>query len=71
MLNMNKTLLLNISITSSVFHSVIINSIKIVTYNNVKNIGFIFDDNINFSDQIANVCKSINKIIKNYIKYDQ
>ena len=59
MLNMNKTQLLNISRTSSVFPSVIIDSITIVPYNNVKNLGFIFDDNLNFSDQIANVCKSI------------
>ena len=57
MLNMNKTQLLNISRTSSVFPSVIIDSIIIVPCNNVKNRGFIFDDNLNFSDQIANVCK--------------
>ena len=55
MLNMNKTQLLNISRTSSVFPSVIIDSISIVPCNNVKNLGFIFDDNLNFSDQIANV----------------
>ena len=60
MLNMNKTQILNISRTSSVFPSVIIDSITIVPYNNVKNLGFIFDDNLNFSDQIANVCKSTN-----------
>ena len=57
MLNMNKIQLLNISRTSSVFPSVIIDSIIIVTCNNIKNIGFIFDDNLNFSHQIANVCK--------------
>ena len=60
MLNMNKTQLLNISRTSSVFPSVIIDSIKIVPCNNVKNLGFIFDDNINISDQIDNVCKLTN-----------
>ena len=60
MLNMNKTHLLNISRTSSVFPSIIIDSITIVPCNNVKNLGFIFDDNINFSNQIANVCKSTN-----------
>ena len=38
MLNMNKTQLLNISRTSSVFPSVIIDSITIVTGNNVKNL---------------------------------
>ena len=54
---MNKTKLLNISRKSSVFPSVIIDSITIVPCNNVKNLGFIFDDNLNFSDQIANVCK--------------
>ena len=57
---MNKNQLLNISRISSVFPSVIIDSITIVPCNNVKNIGFIFDDNLNFSDQIANVCKSNN-----------
>ena len=57
---MNETQLLNISRTSSVFPSVIIDSIKIVPCNNVKNLGFIFDDNLHFSDQIANMCKSTN-----------
>ena len=60
MLNMNKTQLLNISRTPSVFPSIIIDSITIVPCNNVKNLGFIFDDNLHFSDQIANVCKSTN-----------
>ena len=60
MLNMNKSQLLNISRTSSFFPSVIIDSITIVPCNNVKNLGFIFDDNLHFSDQIANVCKSTN-----------
>ena len=67
MLNINKTQLLNISKTSSVFPSVIINSITIVPAiipimlgNNVKNLGFIFDDNLNVSDQIANMFKSTN-----------
>ena len=60
MLNMNKTQLLNISRTSSVFPSVVIDSITIVPCNNVKNLGFIFDDKLNYSDQIANVCKSTN-----------
>ena len=68
MLNMNKTQLLNISRTSSVFPTVIIDSITIVPCNNVKNLGFIFDDNLHFSDQIANV---VNQLIINYIKYDQ
>ena len=63
---MNKTQLLNISRTSYVFPFVIIDSITIVSSNNVKNLGFIFDDNLNFSVQIDNVCKSTN-----YIKYDQ
>ena len=54
------TQLLNISRTSSVFPYVIIDSITIVPCNNVKNLGFIFDVNLNFSDQIANVCKSTN-----------
>ena len=49
---MNKTQLLNISRTLSVFPSVIIDSITIVPCNNVKNLGFIFDDNLNFSVQI-------------------
>ena len=66
MSNMNKTQLLNISRTSSVFPSVIIDSITIVPCNNVKNLDFIFYDNLNFSDQIANVCKSTN-----YQLYDQ
>ena len=57
---MNKTQLLNISRTSSVFPSFVIDYITIVPCNNVKNLGFIFDDNLNFSDQIANVYKSIN-----------
>ena len=57
---LNKTQLLNISRISSVVPSVIIDSITIVPRNNVKNLGFIFDDNLNFSDQIANVCKSTN-----------
>ena len=63
MLNMNKTQLLNISRTSSVFPSaehVIIDSITIVPCNNVKNLGFIFYYNLNFFDHIANVCKSTN-----------
>ena len=68
MLNMNKTQLLNISRTSSVCPSVIFYSITIVPCNNVKNLGFIFDDNIHFSDQIA-MC--VNQLIINYIKYDQ
>ena len=59
MLNMNKIQLLNISRTS-VFPSVIIDSITIVICNNVKNLDFIFDDNLNVSDQIANVYKSTN-----------
>ena len=42
MLNMNKTQLLNISRISSIFPSVIINSITIVTCNNVKTRCFIF-----------------------------
>ena len=59
MLNKNKTYLLNInSRTSSVFPIVIIDSITIFPCNNVKNLGFIFDGNLNFSDQIVNVCKS-------------
>ena len=57
MLNMNKTQILNLSKKSSVFPSVIIDSITIVP---CINRGFIFDDNLNFSDQIANVCKSTN-----------
>ena len=57
-LNMNKTQFLNISKTSLVFPSVIVYSIIIVPCNNFKNLDFIFDDNLNFSDQIANVCKS-------------
>ena len=65
---MNKTQLLNISRISSVCPSVIIDSITIVPRNNVKNIGFIFDDNLNFSDQIAHVCKSTNYLL---YKYDQ
>ena len=52
MLNMNKTQLLNISRTSSVFPYVIIDYIIIVPYTNVKNLGFIFNDNLTFSDQI-------------------
>ena len=60
MLNINKTQLLNISRTSSICTFFIIDSITIVPCNNVKNLGFIFDDNLNFSDQIANVCKSTN-----------
>ena len=55
MLNMDKTHLLNISRTSSVFPSVIINIITIVPCNTVKSLSFIFDDNLNFTDQIANV----------------
>ena len=53
MLNMNKTKLLNISRTSSVFPSAII-----VPCIYVKKLGFIFYDNLHFSDKIANVCKS-------------
>ena len=58
MLNMNKTQHLNISRTSSVFPSVIIDSNTIVPCNNVKNPCFICYDNLNFSDQIANMCKA-------------
>ena len=50
---MNKTQLLNISRTSSFCSSVLIDSVKILPCNNVKNLGYIFDDNISFSDQIA------------------
>ena len=57
MLNKNKIQILNISRTSSVVPSVIIDSIAIFTCNNVKNLDFIVDDNLNFSDQIVNVCK--------------
>ena len=35
---------------------IIIDSITIVPCNNVKNLCFIFDDNLNFSDQIDNMC---------------
>ena len=56
MLNMNKNQIINISRTSLLFPSVIIDSITIVPCNNVKNLGFIFDDNLHFSNQIANVC---------------
>ena len=52
MLNMNKTQLLNISRTSSIFPSIIIDSITIVPCNNVKNLGFILDDDLILSDQI-------------------
>ena len=52
MLNMNKIQLVNIFRTSSVFPSIIIDSITIVPCNNVKNIGFIVDDNLNSSDKI-------------------
>ena len=69
MLNMNKTQLLNISRTSLIFPSVIIDSITIVLCNNVINLGFIFYYNLHFSDQIANVL--VNQLIVNYIKYDQ
>ena len=57
---MNKTQLINISRTSSVCPSVIMDSIIIVPCNNIKNLGFIFDDDLTFSDQIANVCKLTN-----------
>ena len=67
MLNINKTQLLNISRISLVFSSVINDSITIVPYKNVKNFGFIFDDNLYFSDQL--IC--VNQLIINYIKYDQ
>ena len=40
---MNITQLLNKSRTSSIFPSVIIDSIIIIPFNNVKNLGFIFD----------------------------
>ena len=49
MWNTNKTQLLIISRISSVFPSVIIDYITIVPCNNVKNLGFIFDDNPHFS----------------------
>ena len=68
MLNMNITQLLNISRTSLCFPSVIIDSVTIVPCNNVKNLGFICNDNLNVSDQIA-MC--VNQLITNYIKYDQ
>ena len=55
MLNINKTQLLNISRTS-VFPSVIIDSITFIPCNNIKNLDFFFDNNLNLSDQIANVC---------------
>ena len=58
MLNMNKTQLLNIFRISS--PSVIIVSMTIIPCNKVKNLGFIFNDNLNVSDKIANVCKSTN-----------
>ena len=58
MLNMNKTQLLNISRTSSVFPSVVIDSIKIVPCNNIKNLSCY--DNLNFYCHIVNVCKSTN-----------
>ena len=56
MLNMNKTQLLNISRTASIFPSVIIDSITIVPCNNVKNLDFIFDDM--FDDMICKVLKN-------------
>ena len=51
---MNKTQLLNISRTSSVFPSVIIDSIP------RKKLGFIFYVNLNFSIMVAKACKSTN-----------
>ena len=71
MLNMNKTQLLNISITLSVFPYVNLLIIVIVPCKNVKNHSFIFDDNLNFSDQIAIIIMCVNQLIINYIKYDQ
>ena len=68
MLNMNKTQLLNISRTSSVYPSVIIDSITIVPCSNVKNLGFIFDDNSIYPIRYV-MC--VNQLIINYIKYDQ
>ena len=67
MLNMNKTQFHNISSTSSVFPSVIVDSIIIVPLNNVKNLGFIFDDNLSFFEQLSKMCKPT---IINYIRYD-
>ena len=40
--------------------SINLSIIIIIIINNVKNLGFIFDDNLNFFNQIANVCKSTN-----------
>ena len=60
MLNMNKIKFLNISRTSLVFPSVIIDSITIIQCNNLKKLGFIFDNNLHFIDQIAKLCKSTN-----------
>ena len=53
MLNMNITQLVNIPRKVSVFPSVITDAITIVPCNNVKNLGFIFDDKISFSDQMC------------------
>ena len=58
--NMNKNKLLYNSRTSPVVPSVIIDSITIVPGNNVIKLDLIFDINLNFSDQIANVYKSTN-----------
>ena len=59
MLNMNKTQLPNISRTSSVFHYFIIDAITIVAIM-LKTLVLFVNDNLNVSNQIANVCKSTN-----------
>ena len=65
---LNKTQLLNISRISSVFPSVIIDSITIIPCNNVKNLGFIFYVKLN-------VCKSTNyqlykiRSIRNFLPF--
>ena len=56
---MNTTQLLNLSRISLIIPSINIDSVTIITCNNVKNLVFIFKDNLSFSDQIANMCKSI------------
>ena len=67
-MNMNKTQILNISRMSSVFFllSLILSQLFLAIM--LKTLVY-FDDNLHFSDQIANVCKSTYYI--NDIKYDQ
>ena len=60
LLNKNKTVLLNISLTEVKFPVVTLSDIIIKPLLKVKSLGFIIDNKLSFKLQISNICKTAN-----------